>query len=145
THNHNLEYLEIPFLFKYRLIKPKFKPYIQVGIYYSMLQSATKSLQAVSRNREYKENAIVDIKQLINRSNLGIWAGAGIELYIWGFRLQIETNYKFGLKNIVAKANRFTNEQLMFAFYDVFDDMKLRNWELTLKVLLPISFKAFRR
>jgi hypothetical protein len=145
THNHTLGYLEIPLLLKYRLIKPKFKPYIQAGVYYSMLRSAIKSLHAESRDKEYKEDAIVDIKQLLNRTNLGIWVGAGIESNIGGFRLQIETNYKFGFKNIVDTANRFTNQQLMYAFYDVFDDMKLRNWELTLKVLLPISFKAFRR
>ena len=123
-----------------------FKPYIQVGVYYSMLQSAIKTLDAVSLpDQEYREEAIVDIKGLFTGSNLGIRVGAGIDYDIGGFRLQLEANYKFGINNIVDKANRFKNEQLMFAFYDVFDDMKLRNWYLSFKILLPISFKAFRR
>lgn len=146
THRHKLGYLEIPLLFKYRFIKPKFKPYLQVGVYYSMLQTAIKTLNAVSLpDQEYREQAIVDIKQLLTRSNLGIRVGLGVDYDIGDFRLQVEANYKFGFNNIVDKANRFGNEQLMFAFYDVFDDMKLRNWELSVKLLLPISYKAFRR
>jgi hypothetical protein len=146
THRQELGYLEIPLLLKYRLIKSKIKPYFQVGAYYSVLQSGTKTLDAVRLpDEEYKEEAIVDIKQLFTGANFGIWVGAGIGYEIGGFHLQIEANYKHGFNNIIDEAGRFENKELMFAYYDVFDDIKLRNWDISLKVLLPISFKAFRR
>jgi hypothetical protein len=146
THRQKLSYLEIPLLLKYRFVKPKFKPYIQVGAYYSILQSGTKTLDAVSLpDEEYEAKAIVDIKKLFTGSNFGIRIGAGIGYEIGGFHLQIEANYKHGFNNIIDEAGRFENKELMFAYYDVFDDIELRNWDISLKVLLPISFKAFRR
>jgi hypothetical protein len=148
THRHKLGYIEIPVLLTYRRITGKFKPYFQVGGYYSLLQSGEKLLQAVSLpDEEYKEEAIVDIKQQFTTSNFGFWLGAGLEYELnnMGIRLQAGVSYRHGLNNITDKAQRYENKELMFSYYDVFDDMKPGNWALSVKVLLPLSYKAFRR
>lgn len=149
VHRHKLGYIELPLLFKYRLKagKGKLKPYFQIGGYYSMLKSGVKRLEAVGPG--YDEKTIVDIKEQFSTSNIGLWIGAGVGIGIkivgkdvW---VQLEVNYRHGLNNIVDKARRYENKVLMFAYYDVFDDMKLRNWDLSVKIVFPLSYKAFRR
>jgi len=148
THRHKLGYIEVPVLVTYRSITGKLRPYVQIGAYYSLLQSGEKLLQAVSLpGEEYKEEAIVDIKQQFTTSNFGLWIGAGVGYELSGsdIRLQMEVNYRHGLNNITDKTRRYDNKELMFSFYDVFDDMKPGNWALSVNLLLPLSYKAFRR
>ncbi len=148
NHHHKLDYIEVPVLLTYRRLTGTFKPYVQLGAYYSILTGGEKSLHAVSLpDREYEEKAIVGIKRQFNTANIGLWLGAGLgyELSPAGLRLQVEVNYRFGLNNLVDEAHRFDNKELMFSYYDVFDDMKLRNWDLSVKLVLPLSYKAFRR
>lgn len=147
THRQKLNVIELPVLLKYRFIKTKLRPYVQVGVYCNLLQSAVKSLQAVSDPEEegYKDETIVKIKELFTRFNVGLWIGGGIGYETGDLRLAVEVNYKHGLNNIVDKDRRYENPELQFAYYDVFDDIKVRSVELSLKVMLPLSFKAFRR
>lgn len=147
THCQKLNYIELPVLLKYRFIKTKLKPYVQVGAYCGLMQSAVKSLKAVSdpETEGYKDETIIKIKELFTRFNIGLWVGGGIGYETGDLRLAIEVNYKHGLNNIIDKDRRFDNPELQFAYYDVFDDIKIRNFELSLKVMLPLSFKAFRR
>ena len=147
THRQKLNYIEMPVLLKYRFIKTKLKPYVQAGVYCGLLQSAVKTLDAVSEPLEegYKDEAIVNIKELLTRFNVGLWIGGGIGYETGEIRLAVEVNYKHGLNNIIDKDRRYDNPELRFAYYDVFDDIKVSNVELSLKVMLPLSFKAFRR
>jgi len=146
THRQKLNYIEMPVLLKYRFIKTKLKPYAQVGVYCGLLQSAVKSLKAVSEpDEDYKDEAILKIKELFTRFTIGLWIGGGIGYETGEIRLAVEVNYRHGLNNIVDKDRRYDNPELQFAYYDVFDDIMVRNVELSLKVMLPLSFKAFRR
>lgn len=152
THRHEFYCIEIPLLLKYRFIKSKLKPYLQIGGFIYFLQFAHKSI-----NTSYTENGVpiprtqgnLNLKKLITPFNSGFWVGAGVgyDTRVAGLplRLEIEVNYKHGFNNIVNEDRRYENKELIFGYYDVFDDLKLRNWDLTFKVLLPISFKAFRR
>jgi hypothetical protein len=148
-HRNQLGYIEVPVLLTYRRLGGKLKPYFQVGGYYGMLTSGEKSLRAFSLpdKNEYEEQAIIGIKEQFTASNIGFWLGGGIayEPGGSGVRLQVELNYRHGLNNIVDESMRFENKELMFSYYDVFDDMKIRNWDLSVKVLLPLSYKAFRK
>ncbi len=147
THRQKLGCLGIPVLFKYRFPgKTKFSPYFQVGGYIRLVQSAIKTVNGISLpDGDYREEAIIDMKKQFVGTAFGLQAGAGIAYDGKWYRLQIEANYKHGFTNIIDEAMRFKNDQLLYAFYDVSDDIKVRNWDLSLKVLLPISYKAFRR
>ncbi|MCP4215684.1 MAG: PorT family protein [bacterium] len=147
-HRHNLGYIDVPFLLSYRWPAGKLKPYVQVGGYYGLLRSAEKTLEAVSLpDGDYEEKVILNVKKQVFASNFGVCIGAGIEYEIGGngLRLQLEANYRHGLSNLADKAQRYENNELKFAYYDVFDNMKARNLSFAVKVLLPLSYKAFRR
>jgi hypothetical protein len=150
AHRQRLNYIEIPLLFRYQLMRSKIKGYIQIGGFYQMMTSASKSMDISFR--QTKTNFLVertikdkDIKDQINRSNFGLLAGYALGYDTGDLRLELEVNYKFAFKNIVNEDQRYENKELMLGFYDVFDDIKLSNWDISLKILLPVSFKAFRK
>lgn len=147
THRQKLDYAEIPVLLKYHFLKGRLKPYLQIGLFYHRIMFANKTLRTDSLPEipGFNEETEVNIKNLTNLYNWGPWVGVGIGYDTGPFQLGIELNYKHGFRNIVNEDHRYENQLLVFGYYDVFDDIKIRNWDLSLKVLLPISFKAFRK
>jgi hypothetical protein len=136
---------EIPVLLKYRFVESKLKPYLQGGVFCYVLISAYKTIDVDLTKAEVETAVDIKIKDQFTTFNYGLWFGAGIGFNLGRFRLEFEANYKHGLNNIVDVNHRYDNQAIMYGYYDVFDDMKLRTWDLSLNVLLPISFKAFRR
>jgi hypothetical protein len=147
THGQFLYYLELPVFLKYRFLTPKFQPYVQVGGFYRILESASKSVRAVVHPEveAFRDIAGEDVRKHFAWGNGGFLVGAGIGLDTRKARLEVEINYKHVFNNIIAGDCRFDNPELMYAFYDVFDDIKVSNWDISMKILLPLSFKAFRR
>jgi hypothetical protein len=147
THEQFLYYLELPVLLKYRFLTRKFQPYVQVGGIYRILETAAKSLQAVVKPEveAFRDITRLDVRKQFTWGNGGFLLGAGIGFDTGRVRLEVELNYKHIFNNIVNGDRRYDNPELMFAFYDVFDDIKVNNWDISVKFLLPLSFKAFRR
>lgn len=143
-HRHKFYYIELPLLLKYRFMNFKLEPYLQIGAYFSYLQFAHKSID-IDKRLSTGTTKDLNLKGLIARFNGGLCAGAGIGCDIGKLRLEIEVNYKLGLNNIVNEDQRYANRELIFGYYDILDDLKLNNWDLAVKILMPISFKAFRR
>ncbi|NIM11874.1 MAG: outer membrane beta-barrel protein [Candidatus Aminicenantes bacterium] len=151
TSRQTLHYIEIPLLLKYQLGRAKLKPYLQIGGFLSIMRSAYKmmSIKITEVIGQYQGSSTtliedIPIKDHITRSRSGFCLGAGIDYDAGDLRLGIEINYKHLLGNIVNKDHRF-DKDILLGYYDVFDDITIRNVEISLKVLLPISFKAFRR
>lgn len=147
THTQKLNYVELPVLLKYRLVKWKLQPYIQLGGFYRIQESADRILRArlIPEIEGFNEEAAMDMRNQFTWGNGGIIAGLGVGYDTGGIRLEAELNYKFVFNNIVNGDRRYENKELVYNYYDVLDDIKVRNWDLSLKVLLPITFKAFRR
>jgi hypothetical protein len=149
VHRHELDYVEIPLLLKYcRANDRRWKPYIQAGGYVRLRESATKNVEAYNMpDRTYKDEAVIDIQELICGTAYGLWLGAGMNYHLQtpDIFLALEINYRYGLKNITNRYNRYNSEQLKFAYYDIFDDMRTGNLEISLKVMVPISYKAFKK
>jgi hypothetical protein len=147
SHQQELDYVEIPVLLKYSLIKNEhWHPYFQVGGYFGLRESGVKRVDAYSSpEREYEDKAIIGINNLISGTAFGLIVGAGIRYNTCLVRLQIEMNYKHGLTNIIDEKERFRYTDLMFTYYDIFDDMKTSTLEICVKVMFPLSFKAFKR
>lgn len=147
-HLQSLDYLEMPVLFKGQFQRKKTSPYVQVGGYCQFLLSGYKRM-TIKSHRDNEENIekTVNIEGILKKFILGFWIGAGIsfETGVENLRLEIEANYKHGLSNIVATRHRYENRDLLYGYYDVFDDMQLRTWNISVKVLLPLSHKTFRR
>lgn len=154
-HNQVLDYVEIPVFLKYQLlnISSKLKAYIQIGGFYRILTSAQKLIDletnfkddTVGTEIEEITKTVLNIKKHTRQSNTGILAGAVLGYNIEGIRLEVHLNYKFTFNNIFKKDQRYENIELMLGYYDVFDDLKLSYWDLSVNVSIPLSFKAFRR
>ncbi|MCK4763150.1 MAG: PorT family protein [Candidatus Aminicenantes bacterium] len=152
-HRHSLGYVEIPLLLKYYLTKSKLKPYLETGGFLHLRTSAYKTI--ISRTLDplsdghVKEEIFADltVKKHILPMNSGFWIGAGCdyETGIGDISLSLEIAYKHGFRNIIDKEQRWQNNELMLGYYDVFDDIKLRTFDISLKIMLPLSFKAFKK
>jgi hypothetical protein len=153
THRHNLFYVEVPLLLKYRFVNKRWKlvPYVQIGGFLRFLQFAHKSIDYFLGTESPLdiETKNLNLKKLFTRVGSGFCLGAGIgydtEIKGFIFRLEVEANYKHGFNNLIVDNNRYDNKELIFGYYDVFDDIKLRNFAISLKLLMSIYRKAFRR
>jgi hypothetical protein len=151
TSRQTLYYIEMPLFLKYRLGRAKLTPYVQIGAFLSTRTSARKTIAAkitevIGQYTGSGTNLVeeISIKNHINRSTRGFCLGAGFDYDAGNLRLGIEINYKHILGNIVNKFNRY-DKDIALGYYDMLDDIALRNFELSLKVLLPITFKAFEK
>lgn len=153
-HRQQLYYIEIPLFLKYRFvdIKSRLKPYVQIGGFLRIQEFTHKIIDRTLETESeppVKDTNAFYLKKLINPINTGFCIGTGItyDTGFVGFRLFFElgVNYKYCFNNIVDAGRRYNERELIFGYYDVFDDIKLRNWDLTFKILFPISFKAFKR
>ncbi len=161
THRHVLQYIEIPLSVKYHFLNGSFRPYVEGGAYYGSLQSANKTVQS---NRS--DNATGDIpvvatdEQTIGlekafiKSNTGLLAGGGIRYDIGQVSSLMEGSsdlgvititlgciYKYGLNQIVDQNNRYSDSRSLYGVYDTFDNMSLRNIEISLGCLFTLKYK----
>jgi hypothetical protein len=132
THHPELVYVEIPVLLNYKFLKGNLRPYLQIGLFSHYLIDANNVVN-VSEPEPVREN----IKNEIRPFNWGFWVGAGIGLDIkakgFWFRPGIEVNYKHGFRNIVNKN------------YNGTSDLRVRNFEISLKLLYSIYRTSFRK
>jgi hypothetical protein len=149
THDQSLYYIELPLVIKYRLVTPgsQFHPYLQIGGFFRIREAANKSIEVTMEPEiaTFTGEDKIDIRKRFAWGGGGILIGAGIGYDARGIRVEAEVNFKYQFNNIVNGKYRDDNQQLVFAYFDVFDDMKLKNWDLSINILLPLSFKVFRR
>ncbi len=154
THDYRLGYLDVPVMLKYRIFSRKpFSPYIQVGGLARFRLPAYKDIAAQYTGKGPQGDEIlddIDIRKQIRSSHPGIIIGAGAAVdFIFlerHLRLEMEYNYKHIFYGIISKKNRFDNEQLLFGYYDAFNDIKMSNHTLSINFLLQLGFttKVFK-
>ncbi len=163
-HDHTLRYFEVPLLLRYDFHisgesdnkKPKNRyeassfpiiPYAQFGIFYGKLLSASKSADISGTNvfsgatSELQSiNQTIDMEPLLLSANWGLVGGIGLSHKISNARISLEANYKQSMVNITNTKERFGQNELVTDTYDVLDDIKLRNIELSFRFIMPLKF-----
>ena len=160
-HDQRLNYLEIPLLFRYDFdvtasggSRPsnggsggRWVPFVQLGGFYGKLLKGLKEIDirqtdmaARSENELEAIQQTEDITDLLLQNHLGIIGGGGIGYTIGNARFSLEVNYKLGMNNITKEETRYANYSLVTGAYDVLDNMKLRNIELSLSFVMPLKF-----
>jgi opacity protein-like surface antigen len=143
--DHQLDYLELPLLFKYDILKNEIKPYVQAGCYYGILSIANKKVEIsgtdqASGGTVFKQpDILVGAKDLFIKSSIGFLAGAGVSYDVGNVKVLLDVNYRFGTNTITNRKNRYTNNALSGAG-DALDDVKLRNISINLGCLLPMRY-----
>lgn len=141
-----IDYAEIPLLFKYDITNSKLRPYVQVGAYYAILLNADKSIEASGIDyasggeNPFKEpDIIVGAEDLFAKYNWGLMAGAGVNYHVGNIRVNLDFAYRKGMSLVNSTENRYNNERLAGAG-DVMDDIKMNNFSISLGCLFPMRF-----
>lgn len=159
-----ISYFDLPILLKYRfLVKKAFQPYAQAGFSNRFLIGANKEISSRFRPSSTSSTIIsrktpeTPVSSLMHNYIYSLVFGVGIN-WNWGIEdnrwlrnssLSLDFRYITALENANDPARRFWNNNLsdafLFEFYDVADDIKLRNWEVSLILKHALSYKVFKR
>jgi hypothetical protein len=154
---HTINYLDIPFYLRYQLAyRHKLKPYVLFGAFYNTTISGSKAIDlrefpAVEVNGQRTDffgnasNAEISITNLLNRNYYGFVGGAGLNYAYQYFRFSFSVTYRYGINNIINPANRYNNQDLVFGYHDIFDNINLNQLNFQFGVAYTLSHKAFRK
>jgi hypothetical protein len=145
-HTQNLSYLELPLLLRLYPINGIVHVFVQGGGYYNKLLNAKKTIESKSVENpgpgEYVssgEKQSMDVNDSYIKTYTGWIIGGGAGFNADNFRFALEANYRKGINNIVNEKNRYKNNQLTNAYYDVPDDISLKNIEISFTCTLPLD------
>ncbi len=140
-----VDYADFPLIIKYDILKGKFRPYVQAGIFYSMLINANKSVQisgtdyaSGGTNQFSNDPIIVGAKDLFE-NYWGLMAGLGVNYNLGNVRLALDASYWKGMSNITHVNNRYSND-ILAGIGEAPDDLDLNNIIISAGVLFPMRF-----
>jgi hypothetical protein len=146
AHEHMVDYADLPLIVKYDFTRNQLRPYIQTGIFYSLLVNATKEVKITGTdyasggtNEFSSEPLIIGAKDLFYKGYWGIIAGTGLHYNLGNVRLVLDASYRIGMSNITDTEKRFSNDRLS-GIGDALDDMKTDNWVVSIGCLFPMRF-----
>ena len=142
------DHLEIPLLVKYDIAGSKLRPFVQAGIYYSILLNANKVVDVSGidyasggTNQYASESIIVGAEDLFANNYWGLLAGAGVNYNLGNVRLTFEGTYLMGMSLANSTENRYKNDRLA-GVGDALDDFKLNNIAFSFGCLFPMRYLA---
>ena len=140
-----VDYADLPLLMKYEIFGYKLRPYIQLGVFYSILINATKTVSVSGTdyasggaNSFQNEPLIVGARDLFTNT-WGLLGGAGVNYNLGNVRLVLDVSYRQGMSNIVNVDNRFSNDRLN-GIGEAQDDLMLHNLVFSAGCLFPLRF-----
>jgi hypothetical protein len=140
-----IDFADLPLVIKYEFGRDKLRPYLQAGLFYSILVNATKTVNVSGTdyasggtNTFENEPVIVGARDLFD-NNWGLIGGAGINYKLGNVRLLLDVSYRLGMSNTANVQNRFGNDRLS-GIGDVQDDLRLRNLLFSAGCLFPMRF-----
>ncbi len=142
-----LQYIDLPLSIKYEFLRGAFKPYIQVGGYYSFLTDALKKVKITGIDQASGADSEINVTELsvgtddrTQKANFGILGGIGFTQNFGNARIGLEINYHYGLQNLDNGGAKYDDNQLITGTYDVPDDYYLNSLSITMQVIIPLKF-----
>lgn len=146
AHEQKTDYADLPLIVKYDITSGNLRPYIQGGIFYSILINATKTIEITGTdfasggtNELSSEPVTVGAKDLFHKGYWGLMAGTGLHYNLGNVRLDLDLSYRIGMSNVTNTENRFSNDRLS-GIGDALDDMKTDNIIISIGCLFPMRF-----
>jgi len=132
--------LHIPLSLMFSFSKIKYRPFLRAGIALDLL---IDSRAKVSRN--YLENNHLPVTgsdiSITNQRNKAIFnfvSGAGLKYSIPRGYFIIEMRYNFGLTNIIKPTTRFDNQELIFKYHYIDNDLIINNLQFNISYMTII-------
>jgi len=153
---HIVNYFDMPLLLRYQFSpKHNFKPYLLAGGFYGRTFAASKQVNikefpAVEINGARTDllgnesNARLDITDLLSNDDYGIMAGIGANYGYQYLRFSFSITYRYGISNIINPATRYSNQELVYGYHDIFDNIRLNQLNFQFGVAY-VTYKAFRK
>jgi len=145
-HELKVDYADLPLIVEYDFTSGSLRPFIQGGIFYSLLINANKTIEITGTdfasggtNELSSEPVIVGAKDLFHKSYWGLIAGTGLHYNLGNVRLALDISYRIGMSNVTNTKDRFSNDRLS-GIGDVLDDMKTDNLVFSVGCLFPMRF-----
>lgn len=158
THNHSLNYLDLPVFFRFMFRKvnsrfwdrkgrkpsvPAIIPFAQAGINFSLLLNANKeytkyTIQNGIESQEFNKNE--DIKSIMAPFKADAFVGVGARFRVNTFYITAEANFRYGLSNANNQNARYANENLQNEAYDVMDDINFQTVEALIGIIFPLKY-----
>ena len=145
SQSQKVEYADFPFYVKYDITGRNLRPFVQLGMFCSVLLNAQKSVTVSSTDIASGGTNQIDSQPLITGAKdlfgnyWGFTGGAGATYQMGNVRLTLEANYRQSLANIVNAKNRFGNDRLS-GIGDAQDDLNLKNIVVSAGVLFPMRY-----
>jgi hypothetical protein len=137
-----VEYADLPFIIKYDITGSKLRPFVQVGIFYSLLLNAVKTVEVSSVDQATGgTNTLTDIRGVKDMfSNYwGLMGGVGASYQLGNVRLVLDASYRQSMSNMVNPENRFSANGFS-SIGVVEDDLNLKNITISAGVLFPMRY-----
>ena len=147
TDNEHLSFLEVPVYATYSYGKGKLRPFVRLGAYEDFLLSASSDFSATYQpdKTSYSDKG-VNSNDRRNNTDFGLLGGIGLN---WKFdpawQAFIEFRYTYGLTNVVNDANRYSDQNLIFNYFYLDDDLKISNGLFTLGFVYNLNYKVIRQ
>jgi len=148
SHEQKVDHAEVPLIFKYDILGNRLRPYVQVGVYYSFLLGADKSVEisgidyaSGGINTFTNEPVIIGANDLFASNNWGFIGGIGTNYNLGNVRLNLDIQYRLGMSLINSTENRFGNDRLS-GIAEAMDDMKFNSLAFSIGCLFPMRFLA---
>ena len=145
-HRFQLNYLDLPLLVRFDVVRTRFRPYLQGGAFYSRLLKADKFVEVTSTDNASGANnpisntyPVIGAKDLFLKAQWGLIAGAGVNYDLGNVRLGLDAFYKIGMNNITNSSTRFSDDRTT-SIGDALDGMKLRNIEVSFSIIFPMKY-----
>jgi len=140
-----IDYADFPLIVKYDILRNKLRPYVQAGIFYSMLINANKSVQVTGTDyasggiNQFSYDPVIVGAEDLFENYWGIMAGLGLDYNLGNVRVVLDASYWKGMSNITNVDNRYGNDRLV-GIGDAQDDLDLNNIVISAGVLFPMRF-----
>ncbi|MEM1000763.1 MAG: porin family protein [Bacteroidota bacterium] len=139
SYREQLRYLEVPLSLKYEFGRGRVVPFLRLGGSGGYLIDATKTdllttVRAERATTEF-EGPDLNVRGQRRTQEWNALAGLGLMLRRGFDRLVLEVRYRRGLDAIVRPDARFGLPQSQYFYYQVDDDFRLHNYEVSLGFL----------
>lgn len=160
THTNSLTFLELPIMFRYKYLRPRslakntaqrLKPYIQAGAFGGMLLGANRT------TKEQVDDKLAGTSANQSENTLSFGADTLFQAYQWGLtgsigaiyeldflQVGVDLNYRQGMSQLITLANRYAVREISHGVYDVPDEVKLNSLGLTVYLMIPLTYKAYK-
>lgn len=145
-HRQKISWVSLPLAVRWDFTNGQFSPFIQAGIYANFRHKAGKTIfydYTIDEQVDTKtadQTGEAELTKHIEKFNFGVSFGAGITYFSNYFALSLESNLRYGFRNIVNDQNRYADYTGFTTQYlDVLDQFKLLNLDIQLSIIFPID------